>query len=192
VPCRGAWCTRKPGLGSPFNLNVQRNIRYMDNCLPEWRGRLVVNAEGLQGPCELAFDGVTQGAFDGDIRPILVADGFRFVQPGFHFVTLTDPESGLEAHSHAVRRIYLTADISRTGAGLQLTVRAAAADGVREVCLVRGGEDGTALRPEHDARVVEGAFELQDLAPTGFVYVRVLTRTGDMAWSSPLWGDELA
>ena len=59
IPCRGQFNTRKPGLGSPFNLNVERQIQYMDNCLPEWQGELRVDGgDGLKGPETIVFDSV--------------------------------------------------------------------------------------------------------------------------------------
>ncbi len=101
VPCKGAWNTRKPGLGSPFNLNVQRQIQYVDNCLPEWQGALeVTEATGLSGPTSLAFDGKGQGAFPGDKRPIKIFDGFAWQSDGFHFLKLRDPVSGVEVWSN--------------------------------------------------------------------------------------------
>lgn len=100
---RGAWCTRKPALHGPYNLNVQRGIHYVDNVLPEWQGRLAVKAEGaLQGPCELRFDGSAQGVFPGDKRPIAVFEGFVWQEPGFHFLHLRDPDSGVATWSNPV------------------------------------------------------------------------------------------
>ncbi len=40
IPCAGAYNTPKPGLRGPFNLNVQRNIQYLDDTLPTWQGEL--------------------------------------------------------------------------------------------------------------------------------------------------------
>ena len=100
VPCRGQWNTRKPGLGSPFNLNVQRRIQFMDNCLPEWRGTLRVTGEDLAGPESIVFDGEHQGAFPGDTRPIRVVPGLTWTRPGSHFLKVIEPVSGLEVWSN--------------------------------------------------------------------------------------------
>ena len=86
IPCAGGWRTWKPGLRGPFNLNVQRRIQYMDNCLPEWSGRIAVERSGLEGAGYLAFDGMSQGVFPDDRRPIKVFAGFRWTAPGFHFL----------------------------------------------------------------------------------------------------------
>ena len=102
VPCAGGWNTKKPGTRGPFNLNVQRGIQFKDNCLPEWTGKLLVSADGIDGPDEIAFNGQDQGAYPGDRRPIKTAPGFRWTTPGFHFVRLTDPESGAEGWSNPV------------------------------------------------------------------------------------------
>jgi len=101
IDCRGQFNTRKPGLGSPFNRNVQRQIQFVDNCLPEWQGTLEAGGDAaLHGPGSLTFDGVNQGSFPGDRRPIRVFDGFAWTRAGFHFLKLTDPASGLEAWSN--------------------------------------------------------------------------------------------
>jgi len=101
IPCAGAWNTKKPRLRGPFNRNVQRGIRFMDDCLPEWRGALrVVGGGALDGPERIVFDGVSQGAFPGDTRPIGRFGGFRWTEPGFRFLRLIEPESGLEALSN--------------------------------------------------------------------------------------------
>ena len=99
----GGWCDLKPNLHSCFNLNVPRQIHYMDNCLPEWEGRLEVEADGaLDGPSEIIFDGESQGVYPGDKRPIKVVEEFQWNEPGFHFLRLTDPDSGLSVSTNAV------------------------------------------------------------------------------------------
>ena len=103
IKCSGGWNDHKPGLHGPFNRNVQRQIQYHDNCLPEWRGELVVDAgTASSGPKELAFDGTLQGVFPGDSRPIQVFRGFSLEKPGFHFIRLVDKESGVEGHANPI------------------------------------------------------------------------------------------
>lgn len=97
------WNTWKPQLHGAFNLNVERNIPYLDNCLPEWQGTLVVDGGPyLEGPGTVSFDGTRQGAFPGDTRPIAVFAGFRWTKPGMHFLRLIDEASGVEAWANAV------------------------------------------------------------------------------------------
>lgn len=104
VPSVGGWNTKKPGLSGPFNLNVSRQIQFVDNTLPEWSGKLIVEeTPGLEGPRELVFDGVDQGVYEGDNRPIRTFSGFRWNSPGFRFLRLTDPESGLTQGANACR-----------------------------------------------------------------------------------------
>jgi len=103
IPCSGNWNTRKPRLAGPFNLNVSRRIQYVDNCLPEWTGRLLLDGgSALEGPSELVFDGHSQGVFSGDTRPIRCVGGLRWTTPGFHFLKITDPASGVEAWANPV------------------------------------------------------------------------------------------
>lgn len=108
ITCSGEFNDRKPALHGPFNRNVQRQIQYHDNCLPEWRGKLTVPAgTALAGPKELTFDGTRQGVFPGDARPIRVFPGFHLETPGVHFIRLVDKESGVEGSSNP---IYVTQD----------------------------------------------------------------------------------
>lgn len=90
-------------LGGQFNAQPARGFVYQDNCLPRWRGTQEVRAgDELDGPRTLQFDGKNQGVFSRDTRPIKTFDGFRFARPGFHFVRLVEPVSGIEALSNAV------------------------------------------------------------------------------------------
>jgi len=99
----GGWCDWKPGLRGPFNLNVQRRIQFMDNCLPEWTGQLEIESDNaLDGPDKIVFDGVNQGVYRKDNRPIRRVPGFRWTRPGLHFVRFTDPVSELTGSSNAV------------------------------------------------------------------------------------------
>ena len=103
VPNANAWNTVKPRLRGPFNVSVQRGIKYLDNCLPEWTGTLEVDGGGaLEGPARLEFDGADQGVFPGDARPIKTFGGFRWTRPGFHFLKFTDPASGIQAWANPV------------------------------------------------------------------------------------------
>ena len=106
IPTAGNWRDKKPSLLSPFNLNDCRKIQYTDNTLPIWSGELrIMNAEELSSAgdvAELVFDGVVQGVFAEDTRPIKEFSGYSFNTHGFHFITLKDPESGLEAISNPV------------------------------------------------------------------------------------------
>ncbi len=103
IPCMGQWNTPKPGLGSPFNLNVQRQIQYTDNCLSQWQGELNIDGGGcLKGKQVIVFDGENQGVFPGDRRPIIEIPGFKWSKPGFHFLKLIEPVSGLEVYSNPV------------------------------------------------------------------------------------------
>ena len=103
ITCSGNWNDHKPALHGPLNRNVQRQIQYHDNCLPEWCGELVVDAgTALSGPKKLPFDGIHQGVFPGDSRPIRVFRGFSFEEPGFHFMRLVDKDSGVEGWSNPI------------------------------------------------------------------------------------------
>lgn len=103
VPCAGAWRTLKPALRSPFNLNVERGIHYLDDTLDAWRGELRATGDALDGPGRIPFAPGEGGVFPGDTRAIRSAGGFRWTRPGFHFLRLVDSASGLEFWSNPCR-----------------------------------------------------------------------------------------
>ena len=117
IPSAAQWNTPKPALRGPFNLNVERRIQYLDNCLPEWQG---------------------------------------------------DKKRG------------------------KLAIRAASEEGIQDVTIVGNEGDLDRLQPEADARHIEAVTDVGEPAPDRFCYVRVTTKRGDMAWSSPVWGAENA
>jgi hypothetical protein len=103
ISCAGAWNTPKPALRGPFNLNVERRIQYLDNVLPEWQGTLRLDGGGaLNGPAEVRLAGQGQGVFPGDRRPIGRFGGFCWTRPGFQFLRVIDPVSGLAGWSNPV------------------------------------------------------------------------------------------
>lgn len=102
VPVSAQWRSPKPGLKTPFNLNVERKIQFVDNTIPGWRGEVRVDAEHYEGPAAIAFDGTDCGIYGQDDRPIKTISGCRFTQPGFHFLRLIHEESGLEVLSNPV------------------------------------------------------------------------------------------
>lgn len=98
-----AWTPLMPKLASPFNRCEARKIQYLDNVLPEWSGKLLVDGgDALEGNERVIFDGQNQGVFTGDTRPIRRFCGFRWKKPGFHFIKLTEPTSGVIVYSNPV------------------------------------------------------------------------------------------
>jgi hypothetical protein len=93
----------------------------------------------------------------------------------------------------AARRTYATTGqrtyMEVVDRGDHFSVRVAGKNPLREVVLVRGGEDVERREPQDDPRVVTTEFALANLAPEEFCYVRVVGASGEMAWSSPVWGD---
>jgi Protein of unknown function (DUF3604) len=112
IQCANGWNTVKPALRGPFNLAVGRGIKYLDDTLSEWQGHLQVDGAGaLSGSEQIEFDGIDQGAFPGDTRPIKSFNGYSWTKPGFHFIRITDPESGVCFWSNPV---YVTAEKPET------------------------------------------------------------------------------
>ncbi|MDW7658782.1 MAG: CehA/McbA family metallohydrolase [Bacillota bacterium] len=103
IKSRGDYNTKKPRLYGQYNFNQSRGILYRDHVLPEWTGTLLVDGgPDLVGPSALSFDGKNQGVFPGDTRPIGVFSGWSWRKPGFHWIRLTDPVSGMTAFSNPV------------------------------------------------------------------------------------------
>ena len=101
VPPNCWWSSPRPALATPFNLNTTRQIRFLDNCLPEWTGELRVAGDGLEGPHTIRFDGRNQGVYQGDRRPVASFGPFRWTTPGFHFLRILEPESGIGCIANA-------------------------------------------------------------------------------------------
>ncbi len=79
-----------------------RGIAYLDNSPPDWRGHVKISGDrGYHGPRSLAFNG-KRGAYPGDTRPIARVEGLEFHEPGLHFVTVEDPESGVVGVSNPI------------------------------------------------------------------------------------------
>ncbi|OGV53219.1 MAG: hypothetical protein A2X49_12530 [Lentisphaerae bacterium GWF2_52_8] len=98
-----AWSPRMPKLAGPFNRCTARNIQYLDNVLPAWSGKLLVEGgAALEGAEEVIFDGTSQGVFTGDTRPIRSFGGFRWKAAGFQFIKLIEPVTGVTVYSNPV------------------------------------------------------------------------------------------
>ncbi len=104
IPCSHfAWQTKEPQPASPFNLAAGRDIKFVDDTLPEWQGILEVEGgNSLNGNSHIEFDGKDQGVFPGDTRAIKEFPGYSWSKPGFHFIKITDPATGQEFLSNPV------------------------------------------------------------------------------------------
>jgi hypothetical protein len=72
-----------------------------------------------------------------------------------------------------------------------IALRIASEDGIKEAVLVRNGKRTTTWESDEDDRVIDAEKRIEPLASDEYGYVRVLTRQNNLAWSSPVWGDEL-
>lgn len=91
----GASCYNKfPAVKSRYNVSP-RGISYMDNVLPEWKGRVIIEGdEGYQGPTDYSFEDHS-GPYPGDARPICRIEGLKFI-------TLKEPHNGLVRTSNPI------------------------------------------------------------------------------------------
>jgi hypothetical protein len=87
-----------PRLQGPFNVSP-RGIHYMDNAAARWSGALQL--EGADGPAEIELDQLA-GTFPGDERAIGEVEGFAVRKAGVHFITVTDPATGISATSNPI------------------------------------------------------------------------------------------
>lgn len=93
----------KPRLAGPFNQNPARGINYLDNVLPEWAGTLKIDGgKALSGPGKIEINENNRGVFSGDTRPIRHCQGWKWNEPGLHWIRVSDPESGIQEYSNPV------------------------------------------------------------------------------------------
>lgn len=95
-----------------------------------------------------------------------------------------DAMAGGQTYATTASRIYLESKHDR--AKSLLTVDAASEEGIERVDLVYNGEDIADLS-EHQ-RVCEREHPVPPIGPTDYLYVRVTTKRGNMAWSTPFYG----
>ena len=69
---------------------------------------------------------------------------------------------------------------------------AASEDGLAEIALCQNAGVSRTLPPGPDPRVLEASVPFEPGDARDYLYVRVRTRTGDLAWASPIWADEIA
>lgn len=90
------------------------------------------------------------------------------------------------------RRIYLETSFRRQAGRLTLALRAASENGLADVALLQDAGVSHTLQPGPDPRVLEANVPFEPGHERDYLYARVRTRTGDLAWSSPVWADEIA
>jgi len=71
----------------------------------------------------------------------------------------------------------------------EIAIRTASEDGIQNAVLVRNGTDIAQMSPDSDPRIIDSVIAMEPLATNEFAYVRVTTLKGNLAWSSPLWGE---
>jgi hypothetical protein len=86
-------------------------------------------------------------------------------------------------------RIYL--DIAESGAQgkLKLNIKTASEKGIQDVIVIVNGKAAAILKPRKDKRVVIDEISVNALGPKDYCYVKVTTADGNMAWSSPFYGE---
>jgi len=90
-----------PLLKSRYNLSP-RGISYMDNAVPEGKGRVQIEGgDGYDGPSEIRLEDLT-GPCYGDQRPITRLPDFRYTEPGVKFITVELDDTGVQATSNAI------------------------------------------------------------------------------------------
>lgn len=90
----------QPAVDGPFNRSP-RGIHYLDNVVPEWRGRVRIACEQLEGPAVVDFaEGA--GPYPGDRRPIRRVPGLRFTAPGTYRIRVHDTDGTLEGLSNPI------------------------------------------------------------------------------------------
>src|SRR5690606_29116071 len=87
------WHDKNAAVAGPFNVSP-RGIRYMQNVLPEWSGKLVIEGDlGYDGPSNFDF-AFGEGPNENDKRPIRRIGRINFTSSGVKYIRFKDPDSG--------------------------------------------------------------------------------------------------
>ncbi|MFB3902360.1 MAG: CehA/McbA family metallohydrolase [Acidobacteriota bacterium] len=98
---RNCFTRHYPTVSSSTNVSP-RGLAYMDNVPPKWQGTLRISGDpGYAGPPEVSF-GEGGGPYPHDPRPIKRVGQCRFDTPGVHFITFTDPASGITRQTNPI------------------------------------------------------------------------------------------
>lgn len=84
-------------------------------------------------------------------------------------------------------RIFLKADFKEENGTLCLDLKTASEESIQEVAIVINGEDCQKLQPDDDKRILIRDNVEIPCQSGDFVYVRVTTGKGNLAWSSPFF-----
>jgi hypothetical protein len=68
-------------------------------------------------------------------------------------------------------------------------VKCASEHGLKAVEVIRNGIAVEGIFPGTDARVIETGIKVPELSGNEYLYVRVTTKKGDIAWSSPVFAN---
>lgn len=181
--------------GSSERSAADGNPRPIRTCKGEMPGRHVLDA--LKRGYRFGFIGggdIHDGRPGDDLHSRNFASGYGDLWPQgltAAFLPALTRENVYDAikfhrtYAASRSRIWLRAEGVDGGA---LRVRAASEHGIACAEIVRNGSVAGTLHPEGDARVIDAAAPVPPLAPGEFLYVRVTTATGELAWSSPVWG----
>lgn len=85
------------------------------------------------------------------------------------------------------RRIFLDVRKSVQAGKLQLEIKAASEDGIKDVKVIFNGNEIETLKPDDDSRIIIRQVCIDKPSGSDYCYVRVRTVSGDMAWSSPFF-----
>jgi hypothetical protein len=90
------------------------------------------------------------------------------------------------------KRLYLDIDFEKgNGSQVLQKIKSASEEGIASATIVFNGKDFATLQPDKDPRIIDMEYRLSEMKADDFCYVRVFTKNGNIAWSSPVWGDEI-
>ena len=72
---------------------------------------------------------------------------------------------------------------------LKLNIKTASEDGIKDVKLILNGEEVQTLYPNDNERVLIQEINIDKLNNSDYCYIQTNTADGDMAWSSPFFGE---
>ena len=88
---------------SPRSINRSDGLFFRNNVPDKWTGKLLIESDSAyRGPSELIFKQGQPGPYPHDFRAFRKIESVSFSEPGVHFVTFTEPRTGITQTSNPI------------------------------------------------------------------------------------------
>lgn len=170
------------------------NIRPIKSCDGEVKGRHVRDA--LKLGYRLGFvgggdihDGRPGDCLNGHSETSIYRSGLTAVMvPELTRENVFDAMKNHHCYAATCSRIFLDVTTEKHDQKLKLKIKCASEHGLKAVELISNADITRNLPLESDSRSLEQCLNIPALSKDEFIYIRVTANSGDMAWSSPVYG----